>query len=63
MVDKQQNEFPGFTGTIIGRGVDESVPLPVYCEVGTPLGNYEKSLDEIMAGATGIGDFGKTPVT
>ena len=59
----EQNEFPGFTGTIIGRGIDENVPLPVYREVGSPLGNYEKSLDEIMAGATGTGDFGKTPVT
>ena len=39
------------------------MPLPVYRQVGSKLGNYEKSLEEIMEGATGTGDFGKVPVT
>jgi len=59
----ERNEFPDFSGSIIGRGVDHNVPLPVYRQVGSKLGNYEKSLEEIMEGATGTGDFGKVPVT
>ena len=62
-IGEQSDGFPGFSGTIIGRGVDFDVPLPVFREVGSELGNYEKSLDEIMEGATGTGDFGRTPVT
>ena len=62
-IGEQSEDFPGFSGTIIGRGVDFDVPLPTFRQVGSELGNYEKSLDQIMEGATGTGDFGKSPVT
>jgi len=35
-----REEFPGFEGTIKGRGVDENVPKEIYRDSGK-LGNYE----------------------
>ena len=35
-----REEFPGFEGTIMGRGLDEDVPKEVYRDSGK-LGNYE----------------------
>ena len=61
-IGEKSDGFDGFSGTIVGRGVDFDVKLPVYRDGGA-LGNYEHTLDEIMEGKTGLGDFGKSAVT
>lgn len=53
-----REEFPGFSGTIVGRGVDEDVALPVYRD-GGKLGNYEPDQATIKMMETGLGDYGK----
>ena len=35
-----REEFPGFEGTIMGRGLNEDVPKEIYRDSGK-LGNYE----------------------
>ena len=61
-IGEKSDGFEGFSGTIIGRGVDFDVTLPVYRDSGA-IGNYELTMDQIMEGKTGLGDFGKTAVT
>jgi len=61
-IGEKSDGFEGFSGTIIGRGVDFDVKLPVYRDSGA-IGNYELTMDQIMEGKTGLGDFGKTAVT
>lgn len=53
-----REEFPGFEGTIMGRGLNEDVPKEIYRDSGK-LGNYEPDQATIKEMETGTGDYGK----